>query len=390
MLILTLILFLATSTGIFAEFNIVSFPQMADLLGTSIHQVQMSIGVYMIAVAFSGLVIGPLSDKFGRRIPLLIGCSIATLSSALLALANSITWVLILRFVQGAAISTGTIICRGWIRDQYSGQELRRISALMSMAGPLVISFTPSIGSFIFHFYPSVSLLFWVMTGLLFIMTLITFYIFPDSTIKTATNNNDGMFKQFKNILFHRTFYRNLIIFCFSIFNIVCYVTISPIILQTNLNLDAYSFGLTQITLGTAWIIGAMSNFLLVKKFSPNTCIRIGTALSLSGFILMLILFYSNLPVWISIIAPMVLVYSSITLCCSNSFVNMIMPFPSHGATAGALINFVQFLLSALGAAIISYLPETTHFPMTMICLGSALLLFLTSLVLPDKAKQDN
>ena len=92
----------------------------------------------------------------------------------------------------------------------------------------------------------------------------------------------------------------------------------------------------------------------------------------------MLITYQLPIPKIISLVAPMVLVYISITLCCSNAFVNMITPFKNLGATAGALMTLGQFSAAALGASCIALLPEHTHLPLALLgCASSGLLLII-------------
>ncbi len=103
-----------------------AFPKLAEGLKTEPSLVQLSLTTSLLGIAFGQLVIGALSDIFGRKKPLIIAIGIYVIASVVCAIAPNI-WVLVAaRFVQGFSGAGGIVISRSIIRDLYSGSELTK------------------------------------------------------------------------------------------------------------------------------------------------------------------------------------------------------------------------------------------------------------------------
>jgi DHA1 family bicyclomycin/chloramphenicol resistance-like MFS transporter len=113
-----------------------ALPQLADDLGTSASAAQLSITACLVGLAVGQLVAGPLSDRLGRRRPLIVGLLAYVVASVACALAPSVMVLVALRLVQGLAGAAGIVISRAIARDLYSGRELMIFfSRLLLIAG---------------------------------------------------------------------------------------------------------------------------------------------------------------------------------------------------------------------------------------------------------------
>src|ERR1700744_6195937 len=113
-----------------------SLPSLGRSLGASDTLAQLTMSVCMVGLAAGQLFGGPLSDRFGRRRPLVLGVAAFAVASALCALAPDI-WILIaLRLVQGLAGAFGIVISRAMVRDLFRGDQASRVfSTLMMVTG---------------------------------------------------------------------------------------------------------------------------------------------------------------------------------------------------------------------------------------------------------------
>ncbi len=123
-----------------------SLPQLATSLGTSDALAQATMSVCMIGLGLGQLVAGPLSDRFGRRRPLLVGVALFTALSLVCVVAPSIEVLLLARFLQGLAGSAGIVICLAVARDLYSGAELSRMLSLLMLVSASAPIVAPVIG----------------------------------------------------------------------------------------------------------------------------------------------------------------------------------------------------------------------------------------------------
>ena len=122
-----------------------ALPQISADLGTSESRVKFTLTTIMIGMALGQLVIGPLSDRWGRRVPLLVGIGVFTTSTLAIALATSVEAFTVLRFVQGLSAAAGLVISRAVVRDVFSGDaaatffsRLVLLSGLAPMLGPVL------------------------------------------------------------------------------------------------------------------------------------------------------------------------------------------------------------------------------------------------------------
>jgi DHA1 family bicyclomycin/chloramphenicol resistance-like MFS transporter len=113
-----------------------AFPQLARGLQTSASQVQLTLTACVAGLALGQLLIGPLSDRFGRRRPLITAMATYALASALCSLAPTVAVLIGLRFVQGLAGAGGMVIASAVVRDLRSGAAaVRLFSSLMLVMG---------------------------------------------------------------------------------------------------------------------------------------------------------------------------------------------------------------------------------------------------------------
>ncbi|EGG34622.1 bicyclomycin resistance family protein [Paenibacillus sp. HGF5] len=136
--------------GILGPFNIdmylPSFPEIADDLGARASLVQLSLTSCLIGLAVGQIIVGPISDAQGRRKPLIISLVLFALSSLFCALAPHITALVIARFLQGFTAAAGLVISRAVVRDVFSGRELTKFFALLSVINAVAPMVAPMSG----------------------------------------------------------------------------------------------------------------------------------------------------------------------------------------------------------------------------------------------------
>lgn len=150
---LTFFLGLISATGpLSLDMYLPALPTMQTTFHTQTSVIQMSITFCLIGLAVGQLIVGPLSDHFGRRMPLSIGFAIFALTSVLIMIVHSIVLFLILRFIQGLAGSAGQVLSRAVARDLFSGKELTKFFALLMGVNGVFPIISPIIGGFLLNF----------------------------------------------------------------------------------------------------------------------------------------------------------------------------------------------------------------------------------------------
>jgi DHA1 family bicyclomycin/chloramphenicol resistance-like MFS transporter len=151
-----------------------ALPYMGEALGvTSENERQFVISAYMLGMGIAVLGFGPLTDRFGRRAPLLVGMGIYILAALAAVFAPSFGILLALRFIQGMGAASVRVIATAVVRDRYSGREMAEVMSLTFMVFMAIPIVAPGIGQVIllvgewhniFIFMGLLALAFWIWT----------------------------------------------------------------------------------------------------------------------------------------------------------------------------------------------------------------------------------
>src|SRR5262245_62551085 len=131
------------------DMYLAAFPQLAQDFSASASMIQLTLTAFLVGMASGQLFIGNLSDRYGRRRPLIIGSTVCLIASVLCIVAMSIEVLIFLRFVQGFAGAAGIVIARAIIADRTSGLASARLFGLMIGIGVLVPVAAPVLGGVI-------------------------------------------------------------------------------------------------------------------------------------------------------------------------------------------------------------------------------------------------
>ncbi len=151
-----------------------ALPYMGEAMGvTNENERQFVVTAYMLGMGISVLAFGPLTDRFGRRAPLLVGVGIYVVAAIAAAFAPSFAMLLVLRFVQGMGAASVRVISQAVVRDRYSGREMAEVMSLTFMVFMAIPIIAPGIGQvllltgpwqYIFIFMGLLALSLWIWT----------------------------------------------------------------------------------------------------------------------------------------------------------------------------------------------------------------------------------
>jgi MFS transporter, DHA1 family, multidrug resistance protein len=130
-----------------------SLPTMAADLHVSSAVVTSTISVFLAIFAVGQLIVGPLSDRFGRRIPILAGLCIFVAGTIWCAFAGDLSNLLVGRSIQAVGACTAMVLSRAIARDLFEGQALAKAMALTTIANAAAPGFSPLVGSALDHFF---------------------------------------------------------------------------------------------------------------------------------------------------------------------------------------------------------------------------------------------
>ena len=257
-------LFLVLLLGVLSAFGpfvvdlyLPSLPQLASFFETSASMTQLTLTTAMIGLAVGQLLLGPLSDKFGRKKPLIISLAIYIISTVLIVFSPNIETMIVLRVIQGLSSAGSVVISRAVATDLYRGREMTRFFGLLMTINGLAPIISPILGSLLLEYIS------WkgVFVFLALIGVIVLFFCFRLKESLSAENRLQGSifatFSTFGVIIKNRLFMSYVGIESFLLGAMFAYIAASPFILQSFYGLSSFAFSLCFGANGSALVIGS-------------------------------------------------------------------------------------------------------------------------------------
>ena len=257
-------LFLVLLLGVLSAFGpfvvdlyLPSLPQLATFFETSASMTQLTLTTAMVGLAVGQLLLGPLSDKFGRKIPLIISLVIYIISTVLIVYAPNIEAMIVLRVIQGLSSAGSVVISRAVATDLYRGREMTRFFGLLMTINGLAPIISPILGSLLLEYIS------WkgVFVFLALIGVIVLLFCFRLKESLNVENRLQGSifstFLTFGVIIKNRLFMSYVGIQSFLLGSMFAYIAASPFIFQSLYGLSAFIFSLCFGANGAALVIGA-------------------------------------------------------------------------------------------------------------------------------------
>jgi DHA1 family bicyclomycin/chloramphenicol resistance-like MFS transporter len=350
-----------------------AFPAIARSLGVDEGKVQLSLVSYFIALAVGQVVYGPLSDRRGRRFPLMAGLLLFALASAGAALCSDITALIAMRFLQGIGACAGMVIPRAVVRDLRSGDEAARLFALMMLVLGVSPIFAPLLGSLLITWLPWQAM-FWFLAffGLLCFGSVT---VFLEETNPRHNRSEGGVpetLRTYRRLFSEPSFMLPVLIGGFSQAVLFAYLAASPFIYITLYHVSPSVYSLL-FAFNAVGLIGlAQANVLLLRRFGAAALMRFATAaqtIATLGLLTSVVLHFDSLPLTALCFFICVGVHG---LIGPTTGMLALEPYPAFAGAASALSGTVQFACGALSGTLVSALFNGTPTPFAAVVAGCA------------------
>ncbi|WP_242868667.1 multidrug effflux MFS transporter [Microbacterium oxydans] len=327
-------------------------PQLAASLDTTEALAQATMSACMIGLGLGQLVAGPLSDRLGRRLPLMVGVSAFAVLSLLCALAPTIEVLLVVRFLQGLAGSAGIVICLAIARDQFEGVELSRMLSLLFLVSGTAPIVAPVVGGQLALIMDWRGI-FGVLSAVGVVLLLVVVLALPE-TLPAAARHGGGL----RTLGLHagavvrdRLFVAVLCAAAGGGVAFFTYLSMSSFVLQDEFGLSPQSFSLAFAAGALASIAGSQLSRLVVGRWGPLRVYLGGISATLVATTAFLALALSDVGVT-GIVAALI----GFMLCSGLGGPNgQTLALAHHGARAGtasALLGMSTFLFGPVLAPI--------------------------------------
>lgn len=344
-----------------------SLPSLARELHTSASLAQLSLTACLLGLAVGQLLAGAQSDIRGRRIPLLIGLVIFTLSSLLCAVSPSIGVLILLRFIQGVAGSAGIVISRAIVRDLYSGLEMMKFFALLMLVNGLGPIMAPIVGGQLLRF-TSWRGVFMVLCIVGLAILLAVFFSLPE-TLPVKRRSQAGLLNTlttFRGLLGDHIFMGYALPQGLVMAAMFAYISGSPFVIQDIYGASPQLFSLFFAVNGLGIIIAAQITSRLASRISGTKLYVSGLVMATLGGISLLVMILTGAGL-AGILPPLFIAVSSVGVV-STAGSSLAMENYGHSAgSASALLGLLSFIFGAVVAPLVGIGGSNTAVPMGLV-----------------------
>lgn len=352
-----------------------SLPAIGEDLDIAAGSERLVLSVFLIGFASGQLLVGPLSDRFGRRRILIPGLLLYAVLGGGAALTASIDWLLAARLFQGLGAAAGFVIARAIARDVFQGAALVRIFGLLTLTMGIVPGIAPIIGGFVQEYvgWEANMAITMVIGGIMFVLCLVAM---PETgTPNTTTIAPTAVALNYMSILRDRTFRRFALTNALALGSLYAFHAGGPELMIKQLGLSPSNFGFLAFLHSSAYMAGAASVSALSARIKTPSTVIIASALAMcaSGFAMLTLSLTGHASV-VTIMVFMVVFGFSLGVILPLGVAGSLSPFKTSAGTATALLGALQMSAGACASAVVAAFPDIPGiaFPIVMIVMTAA------------------
>lgn len=362
-----------------------ALPELADDLNASASAAQLSITACLVGLALGQLVAGPLSDRFGRKRPLVVGVLAYLVASVACALAPSVAVLIVLRLIQGLAGAAGIVISRAIARDLYSGSALMIFFSRLLLVAGLAPVLAPVLGGQLSRIMTWRGI-FGVLAGFGAVLLLAAWFGLREtlSPERRVVGGFRRTLQGYNTLLHDRFFVGCALSSGLAGATMFAYIAGSTFVLQRiyGMSPQGFSFVFGAISLGM--VGAAQGGARLALRWPLTRVLGIGLIINLLGATSLLVTVISGLPLGV-LIGALVVMVCAVGLIFPTANALAMADYPDLAGTASSLQGLSQFVFGAVAAPLVGIAGEQTAVPLGIVTTTVSLcaMVSFAGLVLP-------
>ncbi|MFI6640071.1 Bcr/CflA family multidrug efflux MFS transporter [Streptomyces sp. NPDC050504] len=351
-----------------------ALPEVTGSLAAPSATVQLTLTACIAGMALGQLVVGPMSDRWGRRSPLLVGMVVYVVATLICAFAPSVELLIAFRLLQGLAGAAGIVIARAMVRDLYDGVEMARFfSTLMLISGvaPVV---APLIGGQVLRVTDWRGV-FYVLAGVGVLLTLVV-WKWLGETLPPERRHSGGVgeaLRTMRGLLADRVFTGYMLAGGLAFAALFAYITASPFVVQEIYGASPQTFSLLFGVNSVGLIaVGQVNGKLLVGRVSTDKVLLVGLVvmtLAATALLLMTAGLFGEVGL-VPVAVGLFVLMSSMGLVMPNTNASALMRTQHAAGSASALLGTSSFLIGAVASPLVGVAGEGTAVPMAAVQVG--------------------
>ena len=357
-----------------------AFPQIERDLKAQGGAMQLTLSLFLAGLAVGQLVCGPISDRLGRRKPLLFGSAAFAVACVVCAFARSIESLILARFVMGLAGATGMVIARAVVRDCFEEADSSRIYSMLMLVIGIAPIISPSVGGWLMGLGGWGSI-FWALAGFACLCGAAVALRLPEThpVGQRTSHSVRELGRIYFGMLVDRRFMGYAAPVSLALGMIFAYVASAPSLFMQHYGLSANAFSLIFASIAAGLIGAAQFNRWLTRRYDTHLILRSASLVNAGACLLLPVLAWTGAGAFPAFFANLLVCLAAVGLILPNATAAAMAPFPHQAGAASALVGTLQFTVGAATGAVVGLFHDGTGLPMALTIAGcGALLLAIT------------
>ncbi|MDX8511624.1 multidrug effflux MFS transporter [Mesorhizobium captivum] len=360
------VLGLLSAIGPFAiDMYLPALPSIGEDLNAGTAAVQMSLLIFFLSMGFGQIVVGPISDMVGRKLPLYAGLALFMVGGVGSAMAPNIEWLIAFRFLQGLGASAGMAVPRAIVRDLHTGNEAAKLMSLLMLVFSVSPILAPLTGSQIIESF-GWRAVFWTVTGAAALATILLATSLKEtrSVEERASSSFGTALAGYRNLMGDRNFLGLTAIAGFGIASFFVYLSSSSFILIDHYGLSPSVYSVFFSINAVAFIGMSQLTGMLADRFGLKRVVWV----AVTGYATVMVALFAIMASGVDRLDVM-----AALLFVGYGFLGLVIPTTSvlameeHGdiaGTASALMGTLHFAIGALAMGVAGLFFDGTPLPM--------------------------
>lgn len=364
-----------------------AFPHIERDLGAPGGAMQLTLSVFLAGLAIGQLICGPISDRVGRRPPLLYGSAAFALACVVCAFARSIEALILARFVMGLAGATGMVVARAVVRDSFEEADSARVYSMLMLVIGIAPILSPSIGGWLMGL-GGWGTIFWALAGFACLCGVAVAVDLPEThpAERRGRASVAAIGRQYAELIVDRRFVAYAAPVSLALGLIFAYVASAPSLFMQHFDLSPTAFSLIFAGNAIGLIGAAQVNRRLTRHFDTHAILRVASVVCAGSALLLPVLAWTGAGGFPAFFGAIFLALSSVGLILPNATAAVMAPFPDRAGVASALLGMLQFAVGAATGAIVGVFHDGTGRPMALAMAACATLSLVITLAAERRA----
>jgi DHA1 family bicyclomycin/chloramphenicol resistance-like MFS transporter len=348
-----------------------AFPQIERDLRARGGSMQLTLSLFLAGLAVGQLVCGPISDRVGRRRPLLFGSAAFALACIACAFAGSVEALMLARFVMGLAGATGMVIARAIVRDCFEEADSARIYSMLMLVIGIAPILSPSVGGWLMGLGGWGSI-FWALAGFACLCGAAVALGLPEThpAGRRVGHPAGELGRQYAGMLVDRRFMGYAAPVSLALGMIFAYVASAPSLFMQRYGLSRQAFSLVFASIAVGLIGAAQVNRRLTRRFDTHAILRAASLVNAGACLLLPALAWTGAGGFAAFFADLFVCLAAVGLILPNATAAAMAPFPDRAGAASALLGTLQFTVGAITGAVVGLFHDGSALPMALTIAG--------------------